>query len=87
LGDFAVITVPAVPLSAVMAAPGHFVPGVSRPPTSFFELSPKQDVGARHKAGHDSECAERARPYFFAGQYFWKYFGSGGGWFFWIGIT
>jgi hypothetical protein len=26
-------------------------------------------------------------PYFFAGQYFWKYFASGGGWFFWIGIT
>src|SRR3984885_90894 len=31
-----------------MAAPGHFVPGVSRPPTSFSP--PKQDVGARHKA-------------------------------------
>jgi hypothetical protein len=28
---------------------------------------------------------ERA-PYFLAGQYFWKYFISGGGWFFWIGM-
>jgi hypothetical protein len=31
-----------------MAAPGHSVPGVSRPPTSFFTARPKQDVGARH---------------------------------------
>jgi hypothetical protein len=34
-----------------MAAPGHFVPGVSRPSTSLFVSF--QDVYARHKAGHD----------------------------------
>jgi len=37
-----------------MAAPGHFVPGVSRPSTSYLL---KKGVDARHKAGHDD--AER----------------------------
>src|SRR5262249_23294426 len=43
----------------VMAAPGHFVPGVSRPSTSFVCFS-KQDVDARHKAGHDGACHSAA---------------------------
>src|SRR5262249_45547738 len=38
-------------VSLVMAARGHFVPRVSRPSTSSFRL--RQDVDARHKAGHD----------------------------------
>jgi hypothetical protein len=32
-------------------------------------------------------AGENEAPYFFAGQYFWKNFISGGGWSFWIGMT
>ncbi len=41
-------------------------------------------VDARDKPAHDDVAVA---PYFFAWpQYFWKYFRSGGGWFFWIGM-
>jgi hypothetical protein len=33
-----------------------------RPPTSFFAERPKQDVGARHKAGHDDGEPRIAPP-------------------------
>jgi hypothetical protein len=33
-------------------------PGLSRPSTSLFGRELKQDVDARHKAGHDGEGAK-----------------------------
>src|SRR5262249_44610096 len=48
-------------LFLVMAAPGHFVPGVSRPSTSL-NLFMLQGVDARHEAGHDGLVSAAPAP-------------------------